>query len=173
MLEGWADVLLYVGNGIGDALRSITKDDIIAITLAVIGGEVGRVLRDRIEGLVRRYVNRLMRAGLRRAGAWHAIALACVAFVAVYLLIMVPTLPYIIRLAIAIAGLTATVVFTWLGWRARGPRWFKEPALPLRRFAIFYEPTAAAVTPFVLGKLPEILAQMYPVMSRLAAFSPV
>jgi hypothetical protein len=158
-------------DGIGAVVGGITKRDIVALVISFAVSAVIMELfhrtRDRTVRIFRGYANRFRNHGLRNPAVWYAFSLGSVLLIAAALLIFVHDLTELMIWAIGLIAAIALVVFTALGWRARGPSWFEEPRPSIRRFAIFYEPAAAAVTPFVVNKLPDIAVRLAPVFAAI------
>jgi hypothetical protein len=160
-----------LSDGFLVAVNGITKHDVAIVTVCFLISAILIVaywhIRDRIVRLNAKYVNRFRRHGFKNPAVWYALSLGSVLLIAAELLILVHDLSELMIWAISLVSVIALIVFTALGWRSRGPSWFQEPAPPLRRFAIFYEPTMAAVVPFVVHKLPDIVARAAPLLDAV------
>jgi hypothetical protein len=171
MMDGVAFAWSLLQDGIATVVGGITKRDIVALVIsfavsAVIIESIERT-QSRVRNLINKYANRFRRHGLKNPAVWYALSLGSVLLIAAALLILVHDLTELMIWAIGLIAAIALVVFTALGWRARGPSWFEEPRPSIRRFAIFYEPAAAAVTPFVVHKLPDIAVRLTPVFAAI------
>ena len=164
VMDGLAFAWSFLHDGIGAVVGGITKRDIAVLALCFIVSaaviELFHRTRDRTVRIFRR------NHGLRNPAVWYAFSVGSVLLIAAALLILVHDLTELMIWAIGLVAAIAIVVFTALGWRARGPSWFEEPRPSIRRFAIFYEPATAAVTPFVANKLPDI-AVLAPVFATI------
>jgi len=171
IMDGLAFAWSLLHDGIEALVGGITKRDIAVLALCFIVSagviELFHSTRDRTVRIFRRYANRFRNHGLRNPAVWYAFSLGSVLLIAAALLILVHDLTELMIWAIGLVAAIAVVVFTALGWRARGPSWFEEPRPSIRRFAIFYEPAAAAVTPFVANKLPDIAVRLAPVFATI------
>ena len=153
MVDILGGVLSVAWTILVEGIRSIGKDDIIAVLLAFTAGAATIAIRDHAEDWTTRYINRFVRRGLRIA-ANYAFCLAGILFASVLAFIEFRALlPPFAQGAILGAALTATVALSVMGWQARGP---SQPSA--RKFArIFYEPATVIVFPLIARRVTKII----------------
>jgi hypothetical protein len=111
-----------------------------------------KAVRRYIRELLRTYTGRFRVRGFRETTCRYSLLLAFALWLHAFLILSLwPTwvgIGIIVLSAVAVA-LTVSV----LGYRTRGPKG------SIRRFGIFYEPSFALVSTFLMGKLPDLASR--------------
>lgn len=168
MVDSLDGALSIVWVAISEAIRSIGKDDAVALLLGFVAGAGTITLRDLLANWTRRYGNRFVRWRMKRIAVRYAFSLAATLFASALIFSEFrDSLPGWALWAAGATALAAFILFSFLGWRARGPT---KPG-PLSFARIFYEPTTVVVSPLLVPKLSTIIGKAPEIWRQIAEIS--
>jgi hypothetical protein len=145
----------------GDAALVVAGVLIVVLVYVVIPrllvwshGMALRTVREYVHGLLRSYAGRFRVRGFRETTCKYSLWMAALLWAHAFLILSAwPTWAGIG--IIVLSALAVVLTMSVLGYSTRGPKG------NIRRFGIFYEPSFALVSTFLMGKLPDLASRSF------------